>query len=479
MDLRTHLAELDDHLDHPLHSDNDEGEQTIDIDDVPVAGAPILELPPEILSAIFIECLPTYSATPDPSRAPLLLGAICRDWREIALRTPWLWNSFIMSVDLGRTSAIIQLFECWLSRGVSCPLTMVISCYGHAAPALPYSLPVSLLRALNHCSSRWHDINLVLPFADFYQLQANQGLPVLKKLAIKASDGGFFLDASSPPPNPLNLFRNAPLLEDVCLRDGFILSRVTLPLNQLKYFDSQTATAVSNLDALRLAPHLEEVRLELHTLHNLDVWTRIHSNIKSLTLHSYVWENSFLDILQCMTFPALETLVISGYGFDLTVIEGPLLKFLHRSSPPLRVFILDLPQSPYALFEVPRCLIAMPTLVRLQIKSLQPQTANDLFGRMCDNTSLFLPQLQMLRVRVNGLNDPSEWTYETLVRMLVNRWQSQPSGNVVQLQIFGFNSSRDISRCTFPKPDSSALLQLEALALEGMDIDLADDERWI
>ncbi|KAJ7742565.1 hypothetical protein B0H16DRAFT_1247778, partial [Mycena metata] len=56
---------------------------------------PVLTLPPEVMSEIFVHFLPVY-----PKRAPqkgLLspstLGQICCLWREIAFSTPQLWRT--------------------------------------------------------------------------------------------------------------------------------------------------------------------------------------------------------------------------------------------------------------------------------------------------------------------------------------------------------------------------------------------------
>ncbi|KAJ7146177.1 hypothetical protein C8R44DRAFT_599326, partial [Mycena epipterygia] len=55
---------------------------------------PVLKLPPEITSGIFVHCLPTLPSDPRLLEAPLLLLGICKGWREIALQTPALWASF-------------------------------------------------------------------------------------------------------------------------------------------------------------------------------------------------------------------------------------------------------------------------------------------------------------------------------------------------------------------------------------------------
>ncbi|KAJ6601608.1 hypothetical protein B0H10DRAFT_1762067, partial [Mycena sp. CBHHK59/15] len=53
---------------------------------------PILTLPNEITSQIFVHCLPTHGRVrPSRQAVPLLLVHICRQWRDIALSTWELW----------------------------------------------------------------------------------------------------------------------------------------------------------------------------------------------------------------------------------------------------------------------------------------------------------------------------------------------------------------------------------------------------
>ncbi|KAF8217141.1 hypothetical protein K438DRAFT_1496969, partial [Mycena galopus ATCC 62051] len=58
---------------------------------------PIFTIPVEIISEIFLHCLPAPSLPaadavhPSTTLAPLLLGQICRMWREIAYHNPRLW----------------------------------------------------------------------------------------------------------------------------------------------------------------------------------------------------------------------------------------------------------------------------------------------------------------------------------------------------------------------------------------------------
>ncbi|TDL16194.1 hypothetical protein BD410DRAFT_707447, partial [Rickenella mellea] len=53
---------------------------------------PIKRVPVEIISNIFIHCLPADSyAVPVKDKAPINVSSVCNRWREIATSTPRLW----------------------------------------------------------------------------------------------------------------------------------------------------------------------------------------------------------------------------------------------------------------------------------------------------------------------------------------------------------------------------------------------------
>ncbi|KAF9484196.1 hypothetical protein BDN70DRAFT_782624, partial [Pholiota conissans] len=59
--------------------------------------APVWNLPPEILSGIFISCLPhrlryPHDITRASIRPSLLLASVNQHWRNVALSTPQLWT---------------------------------------------------------------------------------------------------------------------------------------------------------------------------------------------------------------------------------------------------------------------------------------------------------------------------------------------------------------------------------------------------
>ncbi|KAJ7234799.1 hypothetical protein C8J57DRAFT_995544, partial [Mycena rebaudengoi] len=53
---------------------------------------PVITLPPEITSEIFLQCLPAGQyISPHLSNAPLVFLAVSRAWRNLSLANPSLW----------------------------------------------------------------------------------------------------------------------------------------------------------------------------------------------------------------------------------------------------------------------------------------------------------------------------------------------------------------------------------------------------
>ncbi|KAJ7909300.1 hypothetical protein B0H13DRAFT_1616632 [Mycena leptocephala] len=97
--LRDHLARLNSQI--PL-----EAEPTTIHKTLSAVFHPVLDLPGEVTSEIFLHCLPDTPSIPSSITAPLLLLKICKRWRDTALKTPVLWASFAVHGGSGRTSAV-------------------------------------------------------------------------------------------------------------------------------------------------------------------------------------------------------------------------------------------------------------------------------------------------------------------------------------------------------------------------------------
>ncbi|KAJ7473721.1 hypothetical protein B0H11DRAFT_1678411, partial [Mycena galericulata] len=88
---------------------------------------PILDLPTETISEIFIQFLPTAPNRPLPHgfRSPALLTQICRRWLNIALATPSLWSALNLKLrDPSCLQPALELLQTWLARSRYLPLSI-------------------------------------------------------------------------------------------------------------------------------------------------------------------------------------------------------------------------------------------------------------------------------------------------------------------------------------------------------------------
>ncbi|KAJ7148792.1 hypothetical protein C8R43DRAFT_925614 [Mycena crocata] len=178
---------------------------------------PVLTLPNEIVSEIFLHFLPPYPECPFPTGllSPTILTYICRKWRQIALTTPALWRAvpFPPQGLLADTEKQIVL-ESWLARSSSCPVSFKF--VNHAS----YRLREKSLETLVIYRFRWEYMELRM-IGDLLHIIGGPA-PLLRELNLQ-------LDRSSPSPVSLT---DAPLLHTVILNDDAALS-IVLPWTQL------------------------------------------------------------------------------------------------------------------------------------------------------------------------------------------------------------------------------------------------------
>ncbi|KAJ6465006.1 hypothetical protein C8R45DRAFT_1174334, partial [Mycena sanguinolenta] len=177
---------------------------------------PVLSLPTEILSRIFIECLPSDGEVrPSSRRAPLLLMRVCRLWKDIALSTCQLWSSLdIECLNLHLITIITpgmhSGLQTWFSRAHTLPLSLKIrkshkqtqivdafslerleiSPYLSQVGRLAVKLPVEECRRLIRVAPlhQLRSLTALLSDADVEQLLKNA--PVLAELYWMRSLGG-------------------------------------------------------------------------------------------------------------------------------------------------------------------------------------------------------------------------------------------------------------------------------------------------
>ncbi|KAF7372159.1 hypothetical protein MVEN_00075000 [Mycena venus] len=207
---------------------------------------PILRIPVEITSEIFLHCLPVDGGRPDATSAPMLLCRICRVWRNIAFANPRLWASLQISCsDWNLTNPI--LLRDWLRRAGGLPLSLSL--------ALPYvRCPY-----LSFFDDHWGNLT---SFSG-HHFDLTQCYDVLLHAPRLIRCEFFFVRSSTPPSCAAHVL--LPALEVFALNmasylDAFLLDSLTLPRLRslsLTCILSHRFAYISFLSFLQRAPSIQ------------------------------------------------------------------------------------------------------------------------------------------------------------------------------------------------------------------------------
>ncbi|KAJ7239207.1 hypothetical protein B0H12DRAFT_82682 [Mycena haematopus] len=174
---------------------------------------PVLTLPNELTSEIFIHFLPIYPAPPPFTglASPTCLTHICRQWRDVALATPVLWRAIQFEYYYIRDPRNHHIFDAWIRRSGSCLLSIDIDCY--ASEVLDEIITNS---SLTMTTARWEHLQLAVPLSSLPKI--GNSMPMLRSLDLAASYNNS--DAFT--------FHEVPQLRTVVLV-GRVISKITLP----------------------------------------------------------------------------------------------------------------------------------------------------------------------------------------------------------------------------------------------------------
>jgi hypothetical protein len=187
--------------------------------------SPILRLPPEVTAGIFEACVPeiTWSKEDRPlcrsmlnATIPLVIGRVCRAWRDVAWSIPRLWSSLSLQLD-GRTALDCVLLEEWISRSGVLPLSIQLWLDGASHHDI-----WSILRIFTGCCECWRYIYLALPISLYGGLKSiHNCLPLLTTLYLDLDLGldhrrqCFRHFSTAPQLSHVEIFKYNPALIDI------------------------------------------------------------------------------------------------------------------------------------------------------------------------------------------------------------------------------------------------------------------------
>ncbi|KAJ7151860.1 hypothetical protein C8R43DRAFT_1190435 [Mycena crocata] len=392
-------------------------------------GYPVLTVPPELVSKIFLECLdpPGWASK---RHAPLLLAQICRQWRDILLSTPGLWNSISLefyqnySDDYPDTSdSDCKLMRMWFHRAGATPLFIRLTCSDCCE-----AFPPNILSTIGEFSQRWGRLEMELPSRDL----ANH-------------------TRESHHLTQLPMYPDAPALRELHLFHW------------------------SDLAGLRLAsPSL--TTLEIGVAIPLDQWSatlRHFPNLQHL-MATLKWQQASLMELQ--NLPPLETLIIStstwGTTNPLPTLTLPHLRRLRhklRLSDYCALEYLSLSIDSFDHDSLMTCVLAVPSLVTLKIDR---QDSEPKFYEELQSPGV-LPSLRELSISESGCY----YSYDPIIAMLHARRAAHP--NCARLRSFKLQLEvRHLSDGDeLPLPNAAIVRRLERLAADDLRIRIAGE--WV
>ncbi|KAJ6488219.1 hypothetical protein C8R47DRAFT_1320583 [Mycena vitilis] len=403
----------------------------------------ILLLPPEITAAIFEHCLPSdhpwpasgqdrSSDQPWPSsdKAPLLLGQICRQWRDISLDTPTLWES----IAFGDTMSI-DLLKVWLSRARSRPLYLYFTSVNDARA------DVVMQAATPYCA-QWQDVYLFLPIFAYRYLDMAV-FPRLERLIFLANGGtgGFSI-------------LEAPLLREAEIRH-LPQFRSQLPLQQLTSLKFKAlADIAETIAVLQCCPNLLKFSCGSTSI-GVDVPL---APLELPLLRSL--ELADETMIRCLTLPRLSQLKMSYTRRNIDVAVDDIQALMSRSSCELRSFAISL-YSP-TVVQCQRLFRAVESINHLQLFFQYSTDYGPQIQALAGPVDA-LPHLEHLAIRDHAEGD----YYRQLLDLL--RWRRRDRS----LQSFELLlGTKRLGSAVARVPSDAVMDEFRALAEEGLQLQI-------
>ncbi|KAJ7062329.1 hypothetical protein C8F01DRAFT_1137178 [Mycena amicta] len=316
--------------------------------------SPIRRVPLDILSEIFISCLPTErNCVMSAGEAPILLGHICSYWREIALSTPLLWAS-LHFVDPSSNSASTNAWRqkaqqrldaaiIWLGRSGQCPLSISVHGPGDDSPGAPTPPPGDqleegptflFLQALLPFASQWTHLQFTMPQGNLmlFKSLGARDVPLLRSFSFNDDTMGLDTRFDWSEGSLIEWLRGSQLEQFHLKTFGFSPRHIPLRWDDLTDldFDGTHSNAPEILVVLGRCARLISCGITVGTGDVAD-GPRGRVEISSLLQFKLRtgWSTSSLEFLDLLWFPNLRdfSLTANSINPNDTLDLGPISRF--------------------------------------------------------------------------------------------------------------------------------------------------------
>ncbi|KAJ7352128.1 hypothetical protein DFH08DRAFT_858001 [Mycena albidolilacea] len=429
---------------------------------------PVLSLPFEITSQIFLHCLPKRledPIRPYPSldEAPLVFTRVCRDWRTVAISTSTLWNHVRIELDSDDRpghidSKWVALLDLWLQRSQPQPLSLTLSNWSYTEP------DEALLGVLDRQSRRWRNITFRLPFNHFSRFEEHASLPLLERLTLSAHGSPDII-------NPISAFRHAPILRHVCFEAGMHPSDVFLPWEQLTSVELYGASADDCLELLELAPNIASCVLDVQYDSHL-----VARGSPLLSLRAFTFSGpAAWGLLRYIAMPALQALDLSRCPLDPRNVTQ-VAQFVTRSACRLRTLKLYVRGTSAA--QTIHLLYLLPSLTALGLILAEADTGTAIFQEFIESghSSVMLPRVASISVHcMHDDNHALMFDVVTDALQMRNSDAEPASGGPARVDSFTLSMDGDARA-----PSLGIQRRWQELADAGMELRIGNSSaRWI
>ncbi|KAJ7626980.1 hypothetical protein FB45DRAFT_920432 [Roridomyces roridus] len=425
---------------------------------------PVLELPDEITSEIFVRYvgeapnevfLPYSDDYPPPIPSPVVLASVCSLWRNVALSTPSLWTYFYHCPSQRPSPRpimhLIDAMEKWLSRTGQLPLHLHIELPEAGTPERE-----QMLDLISRHSSHWGVLDLASTIPIIFPPSIEGPLRCLTRFSLRIDEP----DNSDLPALPLAPHVHAVHLVGVRYMDW----STAIPWSQLTTLRVQEIGLGEFLSALEQAQNLEV--LGFTSCRRLsDIITspaRLLPRIHTLDLGP----EGGHEIVPHLILPALNKLRLQAIEPEY---PAPIQELIARSGCTPTTLNLDV-HDWRDVQEIDELLLSVPTTRHLELNCDDTEPTLEDFTNLFDaiagsgDDAVYLPALTSFQIN----NCTTRIRLPPFVRMLAARRNGGES--VAQLELFKVSFSQEARVSGSAQPEEAAHQKVEDLLAQLRDL---------